>query len=262
MDKKENLAVCIVANYKFLYKYFKSFNKDLRTHGNYKGELVIITGLFTPTYFFREIFFNNKVIVLRFKKIKFSKSTENQLKQLNTNGQPNRHINKNFQWHKLNLFNKKMKKWNHIFYLDINMKIHNDINYIFNLKPNNELYAKADGYPDYKWNLKSQFDNSNLKFNQLSEKYDLSINNYFQTGLLFFDTSIIESATFNQLIHLVEEFPISITNEQGILNLYFIFEKHKFVELPEKINNLYLYYYWLRQDKNTIITKQLREKYK
>ena len=46
------------------------------------------------------------------------------------------------------------------------------------------------------------------------------------------------------------------------MNLYFIFEKNVYKELPEKVDDFILYYYWLTRNKKTLITKQNREKYK
>ena len=124
---KDKIAICVVADFKFLNKFFNSFKKNLRNNGNFHGEVLIITDYFTPTFLFPSILFDSKVKVKRFSRIKFSSETDNSLSRLNSN-HPNRHINKSFQWHKVNLFSTKLKKWNYIFYMDINMKIHHDIN--------------------------------------------------------------------------------------------------------------------------------------
>ena len=142
------------------------------------------------------------------------------------------------------------------------MHIHHDINQILQELPKEKLYARADGYPEYKNKLSSQFDLSINEFSNIKNKYDLEIDYYFQTGILFYDTSIIQDDTKLNILSLVEEFPISITNEQGIMNLYFIFEKNQYEELPTKIGDYLTYYYWLVSGKKIIITKQLREKYK
>lgn len=262
MKNRKELAVCVVADFKFLFKYFNSFKDSLRNNGKYKGDIVIITSIFSPTFIFWKILFDRKVHVVRLKKIKFSKSTSEELKNLNTNGQPNRHINKNFQWHKINLFNRKLKKWKFIFYLDINMIIHFEVNKIFEFKPKNKIFARADGYPEYKWTLDTQFDQTHFLYEKLNKIYDLSLNNYFQTGILYFDTNLIEKETVKNLINLVETFPLSITNEQGIMNLYFIFDKNVYQELPEEVDDCLVYYYWLTRNKKTLITKQNSEKYK
>ena len=59
----------------------------------------------------------------------------------------------------------------------------------------------------------------------------------------------------------INTYPISITNEQGILNLYFQ-NKNIYQELPEYFEEYLLYYYWKIKEKKIIITKQLTEQYK
>ena len=81
-------------------------------------------------------------------------------------------------------------------------------------------------------------------------------------GILYFDTEIIQEETKNEIISIVDRFPISLTNEQGIMNLYFIFIKNQYKELTKEIGDAITYYYWLIPGKKIIITKQLKEKYK
>ena len=252
---KDKIAICVVADFKFLNKFFNSFKKNLRNNGNFHGEVLIITDYYTPTFLFPSILFDSKVKVKRFSRIKFSSETDNSLSRLNSN-HPNRHINKSFQWHKVNLFSTKLKKWNYIFYMDINMKIHHDINEILQNKPNNKLQARADGYPDFKWTLSSQFDKNAENFNKLKKKYNLEITNYFQTGIMFYDTSIIKEETKEEIINLVEKYPISTTNEQGIMNLYFIYIENFYEDLPVRTTDGLVYYYWLIENQKIYITKQ------
>lgn len=260
MQNSSSLTVCFVANFKYLYKNFPRVNQELRTNGNYSGDILIITSLFCPTFLIKNITKDNKVTVFRFKKLKFNSKTEKILKNLNS--EPNRHNTKRFQWQKLYLFDKKIKRWKFVFYLDINMHIHHDINHILSIKPNSELFARADGYPDYKWKLSSQFDQTSELYENLKNKYDLEIKNYFQTGVLYFDTELITDNTFSEIISILDEFPISVTNEQGLLNLYFIFLKNQYKHLVEEIDGKLSYYYWNTKDKKIIITKSLVDKYK
>ena len=83
----------------------------------------------------------------------------------------------------------------------------------------------------------------------------MEINNYFQTGVMYFDTRIINEQTFKEIIELVTNYPITITNEQGILNLYFIFVKNNYRQLIEKVNEKISYFYWIIEDQEVIITK-------
>ena len=228
---------------------------QLRNIGKYKGEILVITSTFCPTFLVKSLKRSNNVTVLKFKKINFTTETEKSLANL-TKGS-NRHVNKNFQWHKLHLFREEMKQWEYIFYLDINMHIHSDIRPLLKFRPKNKIFARADGYPTYKWKLSSQFDEMHPLFKSLSYSFDLEITDYFQTGVFYFYTKIIEKNTFLDLKSLVYKYPFSITNEQGILNLYFIFLKNKYEELPDEVDNKITYFYWLIKNKKVIISKAL-----
>ena len=160
----------------------------------------------------------------------------------------------------ISIFRKDKKKWDYIFYLDINMTIHEDINPILKILPKNEILARADGFPNYEWKLKSQFDTTNEIFNELEQIFNLNTVNYFQTGILYFDTKIIEKNTFKEIIDLVNRFPISITNEQGILNLYFKYVNPKYSELVDYIDGKLSYFYWYDKADKTIISKSLTKK--
>ena len=64
------------------------------------------------------------------------------------------------------------------------------------------------------------------------------------------------------MLELAKEYPISITNEQGIMNLYFKFIKNLYYELPIEVDEYMTYFYWLIDSKKIIVTKQNRIKYK
>ena len=46
----EKIAIAVVADFKFLNKYFKSFKDSLLNKGNFQGEILIITDYFNPTF--------------------------------------------------------------------------------------------------------------------------------------------------------------------------------------------------------------------
>lgn len=248
-------AIAIVSDFNFLRKNLNRFYTELREVGNYKGEIVIITTYFCPTFLFKIINKKNNIKVLRFFKIKFRKDVQVNLKSLNTYPEPNRHKNKSFQWHKLHLFDKKLKDWNYIFYLDINMKIHFDMTTILDISPVNKLLARADSFPDYDRCLETQFDKTHPLYDELAKTYNLKVNNYFQTGIMYYDTDIIQQDTKQSIVDIVESFPISITNEQGILNLYFHLTKNLYEEIPSEIGDFVTYFYWKLKNKKVIITK-------
>ncbi len=260
--KQSSSVVAVVGNYKFLKKYLHKFISELTVNGCYDGEVLVLTSYFTPTFLIDSFKKYQNLTIIRFPNISFSQKVKKRYLNLKAiNGAPNRFKTKRFQWHKLHLFNSKLKKWKYILYMDINFTIHHDITPLLELKPK-YLLAKCDGYPDYERTLNTQFDNSQVEFKELSELYNLDSNKYFQTGLLYYNTEIINIDTFNEIKNLAERYPISLTNEQGILNLYFHSQNDIFEELPEYLDNKIIYYYWMIKDVDIIITKQLREQYK
>ena len=52
----------------------------------------------------------------------------------------------------------KLKEWDKIFYLDINLTIHKNLTDLMNISVRDSFLAKADGYPNYDRLLISQFD--------------------------------------------------------------------------------------------------------
>ena len=142
------------------------------------------------------------------------------------------------------------------------MTIHHDINPILSIVPKNELLARADGYPDYKWKLESQFDKLHPKFNELKNEVNLDNKDYFQTGLLYYDTNIVKDKTFKEILLLISKYPLSITNEQGILNLYFTLKQKKYTQLVDFVDGKLSYFYWMINKQDIIITKALTEKNK
>jgi hypothetical protein len=262
IQKNNKLAIAVVGDFKYLRRYLFSFIKQVRVVGKYKGEILVITSLFTPAILLKIILRDEKIKVFRFKRIKFSKSTNDTLNKINVLGKPNRNKTKKFQWHKFHLFDEKLKIWDQIFYIDINMKIHFDINPILELNPTNKLFARADSYPRYDHDLSSQFFKESIYYEKLNKNYDLSKKDYFQTGIMFYDTKIIKKDTKDNLIKLVEKFPLSTTNEQGIMNLHFGFDIKNYQELDVNVGEYVTYYYWMKKGEKIIITKQSREQYK
>jgi hypothetical protein len=150
------------------------------------------------------------------------------------------------------LFDKFFKKWDYILYLDCGISIFSDITPILNERTENMLVAHSDAYPMYVWKLHSQFENNNPIFNKLNNQFNLN-NDYFQTTMLFYHTNIIQEDTFNNLIELMIKYPISRTNEQGIIALYFTIIKPCFKQLKINNENTYFYDFMSRNRNNQYI---------
>lgn len=229
-------------------KYFKKFSetcKQLIENGKYKGDicLVIDNDLIGNDLLNSSIIKNNNIIIKKFDKIAIPKK---------------KYLNASYPYKvdgcslKFNLFKTYFKKWNYIFYLDCGMIILNDITPLLNEAKKNKLLAHSDAYPKYKWKLKGQFTND-IKLNR---KYNLNID-YFQSGIMLFDTSIITNKTFTEIIKLLNKYPTGRTNDQCYLSLYFIIIKPCWEQLKLRNENTNFYDYLCRNknDTNYLIVK-------
>ncbi len=228
--------------------YFEQFVRTctaLLTNGRYKGDICLAIGddLVGDTLLESPIIKQNNIEVKHFKNIVFTDEFMESIRKVNTDG---RNITKQFQWHKLYLFDMYFKKWDYIFYIDCGMKILADISPMLRLCEENVLLAHSDAYPTYEWRLHTQFDKTLPQFKNLNALYNLNID-YFQSTILLYHTQIIEADTFNNLYNLALEYPISRTNEQAIMALYFTNIKPLFKQIKICDENTY-YYDFMRRN--------------
>lgn len=250
IDKICSVFVC---NKLFLNSFKKSLN-DLINNGLYNGDIVLIIGddIDETEIKLESFIVENGVKVLKLKDITFSRETKYILESIKTDG---RNIEKKFQWHKLHVFNIFFKQWDYVLYLDCGMKIHSDIKPILDLREKNKFIAQSDNYPDNGWNLSMQFDKNNNFFNTLNKNFNLSID-YPQTGLMLFDTNLITNDLFDDIIKIVNKYPITRTNEQSYVSLYFTNINKCWKKLPKDNGEKYYYHpFRLNSDKEYIITK-------
>ena len=238
-------CIVLVCNKKYLSQFEYTYNL-LRTNGKYNDDIVLVVGDDLKDLKYQG------VIVKYFKNISFPQSVVKQMDDVNTDG---RNITKRFQWHKLHIFQSYFKKWKWVLYIDCGMKIYEDLLPFFNLCTPQKIVAHSDAYPTFEWKLKLQFDWGKPLHQTMSKQFNLNCN-YFQTGMLLYDTEIITLNTFNNLYELACKYPISRTNEQGIMCLYFICIKDIWKEMKIKKNNLYFYDCFKRNnDDSYIMTK-------
>jgi hypothetical protein len=196
-----------------------------------------------------ELIRDNNIIIQHFPDLQFPDTFMAAVANLPTR-------NKLFQYHKFHLFNSYFKKWDTILYIDCGMKIYADIRPILDTIIPDTLLAHSDAYPTYKWKLHTQFNRSQVEiFNDLNENYNLDID-YFQTTMMLYDTSIIQENTFYDLYQLAIKYPLSLTNDQGIIALYFtnIFPVWK--QIPTSNERTYFYDFTKRnKNKNYIMIK-------
>jgi hypothetical protein len=235
--------------------YFNKFIytcNQLITNGKYNGNICLVVGddLNNDKMLECDIIKNNNIIIKYFPNIKFSNNFENIQKKMN---RASYWFQKKFQFHKLHLFNTFFKQWNYIFYLDCGITIFSDISPIINECSENTLLAHSDAYPTYEWKLHNQFDKTNIEyFTKLNNKYNLNID-YFQTTIMLYDTKIIQNDTYDNILNLLIEYPICITNDQAIIALYFTNIQPLFKQIKTHNEHIYFYDYMSRNKNNNYI---------
>lgn len=237
-SKKE--CVVFVCNKAYFNKFLHTLSL-LTTKGNYQGDICLVIGddLLNDFYLNCQQLKKNHVIVKHFPEVPFP---DHFLQA--AQGLPR--FKKLFQYHKLYVFSTYFKKWDTVFYIDCGMNIESDIRPMLNLREPGILLAHSDSYPSFSWKLSGQFKQEEKYFPILSNEYHLDID-YFQTGILLFDTAIIQENTFENLLNLAVKYPISNTNEQGIMALYFTNIIPCWKPLPIRNENTYFYDYCKRE---------------
>lgn len=234
-------CVILVTNKPYVDKCISTVNQLLNI-GKYNDDIVILIGDDLIDYNFS---FNNEKIIIKH----FPEIDRSGVLSLLTNKPigDGRVFTKQFQWHKVHCFDVYFKQWDVCFYIDSGMYIFNEINSFFELDWKNSLLAHSDSYPQYEWTLNIQFDSNyfNDLYSELNNTYNMNID-YFQSGILLYDTNIINNETKNDIIKLSEKFINSVTNEQGIMNLYFNVIKNIWKQVDIKIGEKYGYDYWER----------------
>ncbi len=247
----DDICVVFLCNKAYFNKFIYSCNL-LITNGKYNGNICLVVGddLHNSSLLNCNIIKHNNIIVKYFPDIQFSDEFWDIQKNLIR--EPI-WLEKKFQYHKLHLFNAFFKKWNYIFYLDCGINIFSDISPIINEAAENTLLAHSDAYPTYVWKLCEQFDKTKTEyFTKLNDKYNLNTD-YFQTTIMLYDTKIIEYDTYINLLNLLIDYPISNTNDQGTISLYFTNIKPLFKQIKTHNEHIYFYDFLSRKIDNRYI---------
>lgn len=248
-------SICCVftCNLNFLDK-FKITCSQLINNGKYNGDITLIIGDDMELEDTRNDIFikDNNVNVIKFNNVNFPDNINSILESVNDDG---RCRDKKFQWHKIYIFDIYFKKWDYVLYLDCGLSINHDISPIIESRVKGRLLARSDAYPTMVWKLKCQFDQTKDLYSLLSNEYNMDID-YFHTTIILYDTCIISDKLIPNLLDLTYRFPITRTNEQGIMALYFTSIDKKWDEFPLE-NEKYRYYQYNRNNDDYLIINKI-----
>jgi len=212
--------------------------EELRTNGEWKGDIVLVAVDFEPSKI-------NNIIVHKVNHIDHQPLWDewkiHPIKKMDDN----RHYNKVYQWDKLYLFTEFFNQWERIVFLDAGLRVCDNVNALLSLDYKGKILAPDDSDPyDNGKRLNTQFDleANKMATNLLNYDYEnWMTEKYFINCMFLFDTQLIELKTFDYMKMMMYKYPISLCNEMGIMNLYFTIYKKVWVAFPQKINDKYLF---------------------
>jgi hypothetical protein len=212
---------------------------DLRSVGNWKGEIVVISidfnigENFKLFYKIKEIQFPliDKTLLLEHIKGGFSNSDKREIRLLN-------------QWEKLHVFDDYFKQWKRVIYFDSGLRILDDIQYLLDLDYENSILAPIDGkYSDPTlFHTQISFDYPD-RIEKIKEDFgDIFDKIQFLNCIWIYDTSILDIVNKQVFIDAMNTYFCSKTNEMAIMNLILNFKYDLWKPFPiYNINNKYLF---------------------
>ena len=166
-----------------------------------------------------------------------------------------RQLHKLIQWDKLHVFSTFFKKWSRVVFLDAGIHIFNDVNSFVELDCMNSIVAPDDSDPyDNGLRFHQQVDlsrNTNVVIDFINTFRTESLSKrYFLNCIFMFDTSLIEEATFDELVNLMNRFPICRCNEMTLMNMYFTLQKNVWKPFPMLLGDKYIFTFCENSYKN------------
>lgn len=196
---------------------------DLRTRGQWSGDIVLITIGFNPSQEFLDSY---NLTYVSFPLI--DKSELVSKIKAPFEGSDRREINKLNQWEKLHLFDPYFRRWERIVFFDAGHRIFDQVEYLLQLDYKGKILAPNDaGFynrPDKIFRHQLSFHNPEL-IKELKEEFgDVFDSQYFLNCIWVYDTSIQEICSKEEMIKGMNKYPLCRTNEMTIMNLYLHFK--------------------------------------
>ena len=271
----EKVAAAFLCNRAY-YSQFRYTCYLLVTRGQYKGDVILVVGddLYDTEanrfmYDDDELVKRYNIIIKYFPDYQFSDAFLQQQKSLARDAY---WFEKRFQFHKFNLFDVFFKQWTYIFYMDCGLHIYSDVTPILRERRQNTLLANRDGLdgesaawcapetPAQGLKIGDQFIKTEPQYEVLRQNHETKMP-YFQTTVMLYHTDIINEKTVGELRNLLFKYPISITNDQAIIALYFTQVNPHWVQLRRKNDDIYFYDYVRCVDKDYIMLKSTSYQY-
>jgi hypothetical protein len=240
--KQLDTVFVLITDYNYSFKTKRTII-DLRSKGNWKNDIVLITIDFNLNVNFKD-FYN-------ITEIKFDLIDKTYLiQQIGVNGFSNsdkRELTKLNQWEKLHIFDDYFMKWKRVIYLDAGLRILDDVKYLLELDYKNKILAPKDGknYENQLFKCQLSYDNYE-KIDKIKNDFGEEIFNqiYFINCIFIYDTNILKLCDKKQLIDAMNTYTLCKTNEMGIMNLILRFKYNLWEPMPFKLSNGKILFDW------------------
>jgi hypothetical protein len=210
--------------------------KDIRGVGEWTGDLVLITVGFSIPEEAKKF----SVIPVSFPGI----PTESLLAHFRANpfSVPTcdgREFKKCTQWEKLHVFDSFFCKWERVVFMDAGLRLLDGVGNFLSLEWRGKFLAPDDTWNDPSKTFRCQIEMSkNEKYiEDLSSKYDFLDQKYFLNCIFIFDTSLLTNTSKEEMIVIMNTFPIWRTNEMGVMNIFFTFHLKVWTPFPTFAKN-------------------------
>ena len=229
------------------HNYFNKAKRtiiDLRSKGNWNGQIVLVTIDFNLNSNFKD-FYN--VIEAKFSQIDKSHLLSKIGHEGFVDTTDKREVTKLLQWEKLHIFDDYFSKWSRVVFLDAGLRVLDDVKYLLEIDYKNKLLAPKDGklYEDQQFNCQLSYDKPEL-INSLKSEFGDKIltSNYMLNCIWIYDTNILKLCDKPQLIEAMNKYTFCKTNEMGIMNILFHFKYNLWERLPIKASNGKILFDW------------------
>jgi len=225
---------------------------DIRTRGEWTGDLVLITVGFDAPANFLEYY---RIIGKRVEHIDTSKVIAAYQQHPIRPTCDNREFAKLTQWDKFHVFNPIFAYWDRIVFLDAGLRVLDRIQYLVDLPCEGVLMAPDDA-PSYDTDKRFggiiETDRNPEAINRLFQEYDRDIvyQRYFLNCIWMYDTALLKTISFEELVNTMNKYPICRCNEMTVMNLIFTFKHKVWKAFPDFVLDSKRLFGWTEHDRD------------
>ena len=212
--------------------------KDIRGVGQWAGDLVLISVGFTLD---EEIKKKYSITTVSFPPI----DTDSILSHFRANPFTvptcdGREFKKCTQWEKLNVFDTFFCKWERVVFVDAGLRILDSVDNFLCLEWRGRFLAPDDTWNDPSKTFRCQLEipNNEEYLRVLESNYgNILDQKYFLNCIFIFDTSLLTVESKEEMVMIMNIFPIWRTNEMGVMNIFFTFYLKVWTPFPTRARN-------------------------